>query len=121
MENEETKVGAVDAPAVVEEAKEAVAPVPSGDSKDRLAAARAFAVTQYEKIRRAAVEQFDHVRKYTNDAREQLNVRWNATCSKTKELHNAGEEFVKAHPTGSIFGALGVGVIIGLLLSGSRR
>ncbi len=110
-----------DAVAVVQTEPDTVAPAPSGDTKDRLAAARQFAVAKYDMIRRAAVEQFEHVRKYTNDAREQLNVRWDATCSKAKKLHSAGEEFVKEHPTGTAFGALGIGVILGLLLGGSRR
>ena len=44
-----------------------VSAAPSCDTKDRLAAAREYAVAQYEKVRRAAAEQFDHVRKYTAD------------------------------------------------------
>lgn len=100
---------------------EEVAAAPSCDTKDRLAAAREYAVAQYEKIRRAAVQQFDHVRKYTQDAREQINEGWDATRTKAKDLHKAGEEYVKAHPTGTVLGGLGVGIIIGLLLGGSRR
>ena len=117
------------APVVVEKVEEVivsvqpetVAPAPSGDTKDRLAAARQFAVAQYDKVRRAAVEQFENVRKYTNEAREQINVRWDATCSKAKKLHADGEKFVKEHPTGAAFGALGIGVLLGLLFGASRR
>ena len=46
----------------VANAAEEVVAAPTGDTKDRLAAAREYAVAQYEKIRRAASEQFDHVR-----------------------------------------------------------
>ena len=105
----------------VEKAAEEVVAAPTGDTKDRLAAAREYAVAQYEKIRRAATEQLGYVRKYTQDARAQINEGWDVTCSKAKELHKAGEEYVKAHPTGTVLGGLGLGVIIGLLLGGSRR
>ena len=98
-----------------------VSAAPTCDTKDRLAAAREYAVAQYEKIRRAAAVQFDHVRKYTADARQQINAGWDATCSNAKKLHTAGEEFVKEHPTGSVLGSLGVGLIIGLLLGCTRR
>lgn len=114
MENEEIK-------AEVAEAAEVVVAAPTCDTNDRLAAAREYAVAQYEKIRRAAVEQFDHVRKYTQDARVQINEGWGSTCSKAKALHKSGEEFVKAHPTGTVLGGVGLGIIIGLLLGGSRR
>ena len=103
------------------EVAEEVAAVPSCDTKDRLAAARAYAVAQYDKIRRAAAQQFDHVRKYTQDARVQINEGWDVTRTKAKDLHKAGEEYVKAHPTGAVLGGLGLGIIIGLLLGGSRR
>ena len=103
------------------EVAEEVAAVPSCDTKDRLAAARAYAVAQYDKIRRAAAQQFDHVRKYTQDARVQINEGWDVTRTKAKDLHKAGEEYVKAHPTGTVLGGLGLGIIIGLLLGGSRR
>ena len=106
-------------------------PAPTSDACDRLDAARKYASEQYEKIRRAAVEQMVHVREYADQARAQLNEGWDKarvqmnegwdkTRSAAKEYHKAGEAYVKENPTGSILGALGVGVLIGLLL-GSRR
>ncbi len=108
MENEEIQV-------------EVPLPAPSPDTKNRLDAAREFAVEQYEKIRRAAAAQFDNVCRYTKDARAQINAGWDVTCSKAKELHKAGEEYVRSNPTGSVLGALGLGVIIGLLVGCTRR
>ncbi len=120
----------------------APAPAPSSDACDRLAAARQYASEQYEKIRRAASEQMEHVREYADHARTQINEGWDKarvqvnegwdkarvqmnegwdkTCSAAKEYHKAGEAYVKENPTGSILGALGIGVLVGLLL-GSRR
>lgn len=95
-------------------------PVPTSDTQNRLTAAREFAGEQYEKIRRAAADQMENVRRYTQDARRQLNEGWDVTRTKAKDLHRAGEEYVKANPTSCVLGALGVGLILGLLL-GSRR
>ena len=134
MENEEIKETL--------ETTTAPAPAPTTDACDRLSAARKYASEQYEKIRRAAAEQMDCVREYAGQARAQLNEGWgkarvqvneswdkarvqmnegwDKTCSAAKEYHKVGEAYVKENPTGSILGALGIGVLIGLLL-GSRR
>ncbi len=119
MENEEIKETPVAAPA------------PSADACDRLNAARQYASEQYEKIRRAAAEQMDHVREYAGQARAQINegwdkarvqmnAGWDKTCSAAKEYHKAGESYVKENPTGSVLGALGIGVLLGLILGGRR-
>lgn len=134
MENEEIKD--------TMEATAAPAPAPTADACDRLNAARKYASEQYEKIRRAAAEQMEQVREYAGQARAQLNEGWDKarvqvnegwdkarvqmnegwdkTCSAAKEYHKVGEAYVKENPTGSVLGALGVGVLIGLLL-GARR
>lgn len=96
-------------------------PAPTSDAKQRLGAARQFATEQYEKIRSATAEQMDHVRAYTATARRQLNEGWDETYKKARELHKAGEEYVKANPTGTVLGALGVGLILGLLLRSGRN
>lgn len=104
-----------------EEMNVAPSPAPTADATDRLGAAREFAKTQYEKVVNAAAEQMHRVGKYTEDARRQIREGWDATCDKAKELHRAGEAFVKENPTSSVLGALGVGVIIGLLIGINKR
>lgn len=100
---------------------ETPAPVPTADTQNRLSAARDYACEQYEKIRRVTADQMEHVRQYTQDARRQINESWDATRAKAKDLHKAGEEYVKANPTSSVLCALGVGVVLGMLLGGCRR
>lgn len=95
-------------------------PSPTPDTQNRLSAAREYACAQYEKLRRAAAAQMESVRQYTQDARRQLNEGWDATRAKAKDLHKAGEDYVKANPTSSVLYALGAGLLLGLLL-GSRR
>lgn len=96
-------------------------PAPTSDASERLSAARRYAVEQYEKLRSATATQFDNVRAYTADARHQINAGWDETYKKAQEFHKAGEEYVKANPTGSILGAVGVGLILGLLLRPGRH
>ena len=95
-------------------------PAPSSDTQNRLSAAREFASEQYEKWRRATADQMENVRRYTKDARRQINEGWDMTRNKAKDLHRAGEEYVKANPTTSVLGALGIGLVLGLLLGGRR-
>ncbi len=98
-----------------------VSPAPTADTQNRLAAAQDFAREQYEKIRRATMAQMENVRHYTEDMRQQLNEGWDVTCNRARDIHKASEEYVKENPTGSMLGALGVGIILGLLLGSSRR
>lgn len=111
METEEKNVVPAPAPA----------PAPAADAAARLNAAREFAGEQYEKVVRAAAEQMEQVNKYTEEARKQINEGWDVTCDRAKELHKAGEAYVKENPTGAVLGALGVGVILGLLLGIGKR
>lgn len=96
-------------------------PAPTSDTGKRLDAARQFAAEQYDKIRAATAEQVANVRQYTDKARTQLNNGLDETYKKAKELHEAGESYVKANPTGAVLGALGVGIILGMLLRGGRK
>ncbi len=96
------------------------ASAPSKENTHRLTEARRFATAQYDKIRRATSAQVAQVRQYTQDARAQLHTQWDSTCTKARDAHKAGEEYVKQNPTTSVLTALGVGLLLGLLL-GSRR
>lgn len=98
----------------------APAPAPSDDTKNRLCAARQFAMEQYDKLCAATATQVENVRQYTDEARKQINAGWSATCVRAKDLHEAGEKYVKSNPTGSMLGALAAGLILGLIL-GNRR
>lgn len=102
------------------------------DTQDRLKAARDYACAQYDKLRKVTAEQMEavrkytteqmgNVRKYTDEAREKLNDGWDVTCTKAKDLHEAGEQYVKSNPTGTVLGALGLGIIIGMLIGSGRR
>lgn len=97
------------------------APAPSSDTQNRLSAARAFAREQYDKLCRLTADQVEHVRRYTQDARRHINEGWDATRAKAKDIHEAGKEYVKQNPTTSVLGALGVGLILGLLIGSNRR
>lgn len=96
-------------------------PSPTQDSQNRLSAAREYACAQYEKLRQMASTQMESVRQYTQDARRQLNEGWDKTRARAKDLHKAGEDYVKANPTSSVLYALGAGLLLGLLLGGGRR
>ncbi len=107
-------------------------PAPSEDTRNRLGAARHYAEEQldaarhyaeeqYDRLRRATATQVENVRGYTEEARRQINEGWDVTCAKAKDLHQAGEEYVRANPSGSMLGALGLGIILGLLIGGHRH
>ncbi len=140
MENEEINTSPVApevAPAPVTQ------PSPTVDTRNRVDAARQYAEEQYDKLRRATAAQVENVRGYTQEARRQLhegweearhhlnegweearhhiNEGWDATRTKAKDLHHAGEEYVRANPSGSILGAVGLGIILGLLIGGRRH
>ncbi len=123
MENQETATAdAVPAPETAPVPETAPAPViPTEDSRNRLTAAREFACEQYERLRHATAAQMESVRAYTQEARRQINEGWDVTCSRAREFHKAGEDFVRANPTATTLGALGVGVILGLLIGGRRH
>ena len=86
--------------------------------------ARAQINEGWDKARVQVNEGWDKARVQMNEgwdkARVQMNEGWDKTCSAAKEYHKAGEAYVKENPTGSVLGALGIGVLVGLLL-GSRR
>ncbi len=118
MENEDIKTSSATpevAPAPIAQ------PAPSDDTRHRLEAARQYAEEQYDRLRRATASQMENVRGYTEEARRQINEGWDVTCAKAKDLHQAGEEYVRANPSGSVLGAVALGVILGMLIGGRRH
>ncbi len=109
---------------VTTEAAPAASPESTKGNSHRLSEARRFAAEQYDKIRRVTTSQVAHVRQYTQGACSQLNNQWDTTCTKARDAHKAGEEYVKENPNASVLSALGLGVILGMLLGlilGNRR
>lgn len=48
--------------------------------------------------------------------KETATEQWNDTRVKAKEMHVTAEDYVREHPTKCVLGALGVGVLIGLII-----
>lgn len=129
MDDENTVLVTENKPEAV--AEPAPAPVPTEENQGRLEAVRRFAEDQYDRLRQAtaqqmetarrfATEQMENARRYTDTARRQINEGWDVTCDKAKDLHRVGQEYVRSNPTGSVLGALGLGVILGLLIGGRK-
>jgi ElaB/YqjD/DUF883 family membrane-anchored ribosome-binding protein len=49
-------------------------------------------------------------------ARDVANEQWVGARDKATAAHESAEDYIRAHPTRSVLGALGVGVLIGLLV-----
>ncbi len=113
METEET-------PHTTPAPEASVETLPSSSNNHRLSEARRFAAEKYDKIRRVTSAQVAHVRQYTHDARAQLHNQWDTTCTKARDAHKIGEDYVKENPNSSVLIALGFGFLLGLLF-GFRR
>ncbi len=79
----------------------------------RFEQARAFATAKVNQIRKTATEQANHLCELATHQSEVI-------CDKAKELHKAGEDYVKEKPTQSVLIAVGVGFLLGLLLHRSK-
>ena len=42
--------------------------------------------------------------------------KFTAGKERAKKLHHSAEEYVREHPTKCVFGALGIGIVIGLII-----
>lgn len=86
----------------------------------RFSQAREFAASKVSQIRRVAGVQATQIRNYAAEkasiVRQKASEGWDETRDKAKQLHESGEEYVKAHPTKSVLIALGVGMVLGCLL-----
>lgn len=84
------------------------------ETETRFRQARRYAADKVEQLRRAAADGAGIVRQRASEG-------WDATCGRAKDLHKAGEEYVKANPTKAVLVTLGAGLVLGLLIGASRR
>lgn len=84
------------------------------ETENRFKQARRYAAEKVEQLRRMASDKAELVRRHAGES-------WDATCDKAKDLHKAGEEYVKANPTKATLITLGVGFVLGVLIGSSRR
>lgn len=96
-------------PTVAANGAEAEAPSARELAITRFQQARAFAAAKVNQIRKAATEQAGNIRDYAQEKGVVIRDR-------AKQLHHAGEEYVKEKPTQSVLIALGVGLLVGLLI-----
>ena len=71
--------------------------------------AKADALNKAQNFRDIAGERAVHFK-------EEAGVKFKQGAEKARELHLTAEDYVRENPTKTVLGALGVGVIIGLIL-----
>ncbi len=79
-----------------------------------------FAATQAQTVKASAVEKAQNFRSYAGEKaaaiKQEAGVKLKQGAEKAKELHVSAEDYIKENPTKAVLGAVGVGVIIGLIL-----
>lgn len=83
-----------------------------------------------QQLKSAAAEKAQQFRSYAGDkatalkhdatqkahqVKDVTTQKFNQSCDKAKDLHSSAEDYVRANPTKSVLGALGVGLVIGLI------
>lgn len=101
------------ASAAAEQARETSASL-TKETENRFKQARRYAAEKVEQLRRLASDKAEMMRRHAGES-------WDATCDKAKDLHKAGEEYVKANPTKATLITLGVGFLLGVIIGSSRR
>jgi len=80
----------------------------------------AVSQTKAQKIKAAAVEKAQRVKDAAAARAQQLKSaageKYTQGKDKAKQVHTNAEEYVRAHPTKCVLGALGLGVVIGLMV-----
>jgi len=78
------------------------------------------AMEKAQQFRNMASETAQHLRESANvrvaQAREMASEQWTGARDKASAAHESAEDYIRAHPTRSVLGAIGVGFIIGLLV-----
>lgn len=79
-----------------------------------------FAATQPQTVKEVAVEKAKTFREYAGEKasafKETAAVKLQQGKEKAKQMHSSAEDYVREHPTKSVLGALGVGIVIGLIM-----
>ncbi len=79
-----------------------------------------FSAPESQTLKADAVEKAQNFRSYAGEKaaaiRQEAGVKIKQGAEKAKELHVSAEDYVKENPTKAVLGAVGVGVIIGLIL-----
>ena len=78
-------------------------------ASEKAAALRKAASDKAETFRASASE---HAHRFQETASEQ----WANTCERSKDLHITAEDYIRQNPTKCVLGALGLGVLIGLMI-----
>lgn len=73
-----------------------------------------------KKAKAEAVEKAKNFRSYAGEKaaaiKQEAGVKLKQGTEKAKELHATAEDYVRENPTKAVLGAVGIGVVIGLIL-----
>jgi ElaB/YqjD/DUF883 family membrane-anchored ribosome-binding protein len=79
-----------------------------------------FSAPQPQKVKAEAIEKAQKFREFAGEKatamKQEAGVKIKQGAEKAKELHATAEDYVRENPTKAVLGAVGVGVIIGLIL-----
>lgn len=80
-----------------------------GVASDKASALKGTAVEKASQFKAAASEKASHFKEVATE-------RWQDTRAKAKDMHITAEDYIRENPTKCVLGALGVGVLIGLII-----
>jgi ElaB/YqjD/DUF883 family membrane-anchored ribosome-binding protein len=76
--------------------------------------------SETDTVKADAIEKAQNFRSYAGEKaaaiKQEAGVKIKQGAEKAKEFHVTAEDYIKENPTKSVLGAVGVGVIIGLIL-----
>lgn len=79
-----------------------------------------FSATKAHSFKADAIEKAKNFRNFAGEKaaaiKQEASVKIKQGKVKAKQLHTTAEDYIKENPTKSVLGAVGIGVIIGLIL-----
>ena len=79
-----------------------------------------FGETPAYDVKEEAINKAQHFRDFAGQRaaslKEEASVKIKQGAQRAKELHDSAEDYIRENPTKAVVGALGVGVIIGLIM-----